>query len=284
MNLNSKLLRWIALLSTILFWGLAFTAIKYSVHFLSPVELAALRFVFADILFILNILVFSSKVDRRDIPRLFLLGLLGVPIYHVCLNFGEIYIASGVASLIISTAPIFVLFFSWLILQERITKEKVTGVFIAFLGVVILSEPEAGNVTGILLVLISTVSAALYTVFGKRLLMKYDSITLTNYTIVLGSIPLFFTIQPPTVELLFDNTNLLYAVLFLSIFSTYLGYQGWYYFLKSEEASKASVFLLTIPVVSLVAGATLLSEAVTVKTILGGMVVILGVIITLKSK
>jgi len=282
-SLLSKAFKWIVLAFTILFWGLAFTAIKYSIYFLNPIELAAMRFLFADIFFALNILILKSKIDFKDLPQFFILGLIGVPTYHDCLNFGETYISSGVASLIISTAPIFVLLLSWLFLHESITKGKIFGVFIAFFGIVILSEPESGNITGILIVFVSAISAALYTVFGKKLLEKYDSITLTNYAIILGSIPLLFVITPSTLEILISDINLIFSVLFLSIFSTYLGYQGWYYFLKKEGASKASVFLLTIPPVSLIAGTVLLGEVITLKTILGSLAVIFGVAITLKS-
>ncbi|RLI76777.1 EamA/RhaT family transporter [Archaeoglobales archaeon] len=281
--MQNKLFKWIVLALTILFWGLAFTAIKYSVIYLNPIELAAMRFVVADIFFALNILLSSLKINKKDLPLLFVLGLFGVTIYHVCLNTGEIYISSGVASLIISTAPIFVLLFSWMFLNETITKGKVLGILIAFLGVAMLSEPKTGNIVGILLVFVSAIAAAVYTVLGKKLMDKYDSVTLTNYAMVLGSTPLFFVIDFTAFTALVLNLNLMLAVFFLGLFSTYLGYQGWYYFLEMEEASKASVFLLTIPFVSLIAGAILLNEAITLNTVIGGLAVVLGIVLTLKG-
>ncbi|MBO8178961.1 MAG: hypothetical protein H0Z19_00525 [Archaeoglobus sp.] len=48
--------KWIVLTSTIIFWGLAFTAIKYSVKYLSPISVASLRFAIANVLFALLII------------------------------------------------------------------------------------------------------------------------------------------------------------------------------------------------------------------------------------
>lgn len=176
--------------------------------------------------------------------------------------------------------------FSWAFLKERITKLKVLGTLMAFAGVVALSKPEAGNgdVTGLLLVLLGAISAAAYTVLGKRLMEKYDSVTLTSYAMLLGSVPLLAFALPAARKVLdAADSGLLTSVLFLGVFSTYLGYQGWYYFLQREEASRASVFLLAISLVALLAGALLLNEAITLLTILGGVAVVLGIILVIKS-
>ena len=276
--------RWVVLILTIIFWGLAFTAIKYSVLFISPLSVAALRFGIADLLFAVNIL-FRRRIEWRDIPKVFLLGLFGVTVYHISLNTGEIYVSSGVASIIIALAPIFVLILSWAFLREEITPTKVMGTLIAFVGVAIISEPSSANLYGIALVLISTIAAAIYTTFGKSLMSKYDSITLTSNAMILGSVPLYPFLLISFSELLSEeDTALLASVAFLGIFSTYLGYLGWYYFLETEEASRASVFLLAIPVVSLLAGYFLLNETLTIRTFVGSATVIVGIYLVLRKK
>ncbi len=278
--------KWIVLLFTILFWGLAFTAIKYSVNYLDPIELASLRFAVADLFFIGSIVMGGFRIKRKDLPAVFVLGMFGVAIYHVFLNAGEIYISSGVASLIIATAPIFVLIFSFMFLNEKVTRMKILGVLIAFAGVALLSKPESGgNLLGAIFVFISAVSAAAYTVLGKKLMSEYDSVTLTNGAVVLGSLPiLIFSFSGVKKILFYQDLGLTFSVLFLGIFSTYLGYLGWYYFLEREEASRASVFLLAIPFVSLMAGALLLKESITTLTILGGMAVIIGILLVIREQ
>jgi drug/metabolite transporter (DMT)-like permease len=277
--------KWLVLGFTIIFWGLAFAAIKYSMVFLDPFELASLRFLIADVFFLLSLIAKGSNLERRDLPSIFLLGLFGVTIYHLFLNAGEIYVTSGIASLIIATAPIFVLILSWIFLEERITKGKVAGILIAFCGVAVLSKPESGgDPVGIVLVFISALAAAGYTVLGKKLMGRYDFLTLTGYAMLLGSIPiLYFSVPGVKKVLTVMDPGLILSVLFLGIFSTYLGYLGWYYFLEREEASRASVFLLTIPFVALIAGSIILNESITALTVAGGVAVTLGILLVLRE-
>lgn len=274
---------WIVLIATIVFWGLAFPTIKYAVVDISPIAIATLRFAIADTLFAVSV-VKGKKIEIKDIPSVLLLGLFGVTIYHICLNVGEMYVSSGVASLIVSLSPIFVLIFSWMFLNEMINSWKVSGTIIAFLGVALLSEPSLGNIFGILTILVSTLSAAIYIVLGKKLMMKYDAVTLTSNAMILGSIPLLFFL-PTSIWEIYSNfsESLIASLIFLGIFPTYLGYLGWYYFLAKKEASKASIFLLAIPVVSLIAGYFLLDEILTVKTLIGAITIITGIYIVLKG-
>ncbi|MBE8540434.1 EamA family transporter [Geoglobus acetivorans] len=277
--------KWIVLTFTIIFWGLAFTAIKHAVQVLSPFELAFLRFLVADFLFILTVFFKGYRIRRKDIPTVFVLGFFGVTVYHVCLNAGEMYIPSGIASLIISTAPVFVLVLSAVFLKEGITYRKVAGIAIALVGVYVLSRPDsAGHLIGVLLVLISTISAAIYTVLGKSTLKRYSSGVLTSYVMLFGSVPLSIYAPSSFEKLLELDAITILSVVFLGVFSTYLAYQGWYYVLKREEASRASVFLNAIPVVSIVAGSLLLSEPITLSTLAGGAMILAGILIVLRAK
>ncbi len=274
--------KWIILTSTIIFWGLAFTAIKYSVKYLSPISVASLRFAIANVLFAL-LIIKGKRIRWDDLSKVFALGIFGVSVYHIFLNLGEVYISSGVASVVIALAPIFVLFLSAIFLKEKITYGKIFGTILAFAGVAVISDPSYDNIYGIALVMVSTIAAAIYTTFGKSLLSKYDPVTLTSNAMILGSIPLYPFLYESILSLQNDPA-LIASIVFLGIFSTFLGYLGWYYFLEKEEASRASVFLLTIPVVSLLAGGVLLSEPLTIKTLAGSGLVLLGIYIVLRKR
>ena len=274
--------KWIILTSTIIFWGLAFTAIKYSVKYLSPISVASLRFAIANVLFAL-LVIKGKRIRWDDLSKVFALGIFGVSVYHIFLNLGEVYISSGVASVVIALAPIFVLFLSAIFLKEKITYGKIFGIILAFAGVAVISDPSYDNICGIALVMVSTIAAAIYTTFGKSLLSKYDPVTLTSNAMILGAIPLY-PFLPESILSLQGDPGLIASIVFLGIFSTFLGYLGWYYFLEKEEASRASVFLLTIPVVSLLAGGVLLSEPLTIKTLAGSGLVLLGIYIVLRKR
>ncbi len=281
---ESDVFKWTVLFLTVIFWGLAFTAIKYAVNFFTPYELAFLRFLVADLLFIPTILIKGYRIEKRDVWKIFILGIFGVTIYHVALNAGETMVSSGVASLVIATAPVFVLLFSYLFLDERITLRKVAGIILALSGVYFLSDPESGgDVMGIAIVFISTLSAGIYTVGGKIMMKKYSPQILTAYAMVLGTVPLTIYSASSFSKMLSVDIIPALSVIFLGIFPTYISYQGWYYFLSKEEASRASVFLQTIPLVSIIAGVMLLGEPVTLYTLSGGFLIISGVLMVLKD-
>lgn len=57
---------------------------------------------------------------REDLPRLFLLGFLGITVYHTALVYGELTVSAGAASLLIATGPVFTALLSYFLLGERL--------------------------------------------------------------------------------------------------------------------------------------------------------------------
>ncbi|MFP3945948.1 MAG: DMT family transporter [Archaeoglobaceae archaeon] len=276
----------LALTATILGWGWAFMNIKIALNELDPITLTILRFIVADTLFIPYIIYRKDSLLRRgDIPFVFVLGFGGVAIYHLCLNFGEVYIPSGVASLIIATAPVYIFISSIFLLGERLLKTRVMGTVLALTGVTFIivsgdTSYEIGNYIGALAVLISALSATFYTVYGKSIftLNRYSPSILTAYSITLGTIPLFLLLTPSRVEQVASISPETWAsVLFLGICSTFIAYQGWYYALNKLDASRAAVFLQAIPVVAVTSGVVFLDEPINSFFAIGAVMVIVGV-------
>ncbi|MFO7967979.1 MAG: EamA family transporter [Archaeoglobaceae archaeon] len=276
----------LALTATILGWGWAFMNIKIALNELSPLTLTILRFIVADALFVPYIIYRKDLHLRRgDIPFVFVLGFGGVAVYHLCLNFGEVFIPSGVASLIIATAPVYIFISSIFLLGERLMKTRVMGTILALTGVIFIivsgdTSYEVGNYIGALAVLISALSATFYTIYGKKMfsLNRYPPSILTAYSITLGTVPLFFLLTPDRVgQVVALPMEIWASVLFLGVFSTFIAYQGWYYALNKLDASRASVFLQAIPVVAVTSGVLLLDEPINSFFAIGAVMVIAGV-------
>src|SRR5437773_1392531 len=96
----------------VLFWGLAFVAIKQALAYMSWITLTFLRFAVADGLFV-GYLVATRQIRqppaRVDLPMLVLLAFFGFTGYHLFLNLGETdpNVSAGTAALIIASAPAF---------------------------------------------------------------------------------------------------------------------------------------------------------------------------------
>jgi drug/metabolite transporter (DMT)-like permease len=274
----------------IVFWAFAFPFIKIGLEELHPVNLTIMRLFIVCAIFLLFIGVAPkkfSKIRRKDLFPLFLLGFFGLVVYHLGLNYGEQYMSPSAASLIIATIPVFTIIFATILLKERITKKIAIGIPLSLLGVVIISlTGTAGNpfavsyITAAIAVLISAFVGAFYTIAGKKLLERYSALSLTVYAFLFGSLGLLPFLST---SLITEVTHMTWtgwgAVLFLAVLPTVVGYVLWYVALEVKTASEISGFLYFIPVLSTVISYFLLHDAITLLFVAGAALVILGLII-----
>ena len=282
----------------IVFWALAFPFIYIGLDKLSFINLTIMRFFVVCVTFLILIVLkrnWFSKIHKKDIPSIFLLGFFGVMVYHFGLNYGEQYITAGAASLIIATSPVYILILAAVFLKEKITFFKFLGIILALFGVIIISilgkqgeEIKIQTAFAAIAVLIAAIVSAFYTIAGKKLLSRYNGLSLTAYVILFGSIIL--------VPLSIFNSSLInevsnmqsvtwFAVIFLGVFSTVIGYGIWYMALEIKTASEISVYLYAIPVLSTIASYLLFKDTITIFFILGGIFVIIGIVlVNMKQK
>lgn len=286
---------YLIILLPIIFWAFAFPFIKIGLEELNPINLTILRLFTTCGVFLIFLVVFPKKfspIQKKDIIPLFLLGFFGLVVYHLGLNYGELYISPSVASLIIATIPVFTVIFATLLLKEKLTKKIAIGVPLSLSGVVIISlTGTSGNpfevtyLSAALAVLISAFVGAGYTIVGKKLLQRYSALSLTVYAFLFGCLGLLPFLSS---SLITEATSLSWfgwgAVLFLALFPTVIGYILWYVALEIKTASEISVFLYFIPVLSTIISYFLFQEPVTWLFILGGILVIGGLIIVNKQK
>lgn len=289
------------LMGLMLVWGYSFVAIKELLTELSAIDLTVIRFLFVFIAIVIFMMIDFSRgkswprLDKRLLWKFVLLGFLGVVAYHVALNIGEQYTTATVASIIVFTAPVFTLILARVMLNEKITLTKGTGVVIALIGVLVIvligKDPATLNLNSIkggFIVLISPISWALYTVLSKRYTDSSDSIEplyLSLYTMLFGSLILLFFIKSGTISALLSLSFKAYINIFiLSIVSSFSGYIIWVFSLKYMEASRLSVFLYLIPVYTYISSEIFLEEPITFPIIFGSLLVFLGIWLAEKKK
>lgn len=279
----------------VLFWGLAFVAIKAADEHMSWITLTFLRFIFADVLFLGYLVVRKGErvlPQRQDWLPLLGLGFLGFTGYHLFLNLGESNpdVTAGTAALIIASDPAFIALLAVPLLRQRLTGLRSLGIAIAFAGlaVMILLASEASTLhfalsTGALEILPSVVFTAFYLVLGRRYLTRYRPFVFVAYTILLGTVltaPIVLAAWP---TFLGDLAQLSWAgllpVLFLSICPTFIGYSLWFRAIERMPAAAAGAWLYVSTLIAVVGGIALLGESITQAMILGGAMVIGGVVV-----
>jgi len=274
----------------VIVWAFAFPFIKIGLDELSFVNLTIMRFFVVCCVLLVVLAVQSkrfSKLHKKDILPIFLLGFFGVMVYHFGLNYGEQFISPGAASLIIATIPIQIIILATIFLKEKIGLVKLLGIIIALGGVLVISiwgkqdaSLEIDYIFGAIAVLIAALMGALYTIAGKKLLNRYTGLSLTIYALLLGSIGLIPFISTS----LFEEVSKLsfngwFAVIFLGAFSTVIGYGIWYVALRIKSASEISVYLYAVPVFATLISFFWFKEGITLMFVLGGFLVIMGLLV-----
>lgn len=273
----------LALFLTIFLWASAFVGIRDALHAYSPVPLAVLRYLVAS--FILAGYAVLKKMDlpeRKDLPGIFLLGLLGIAIYNIALNYGEQTVTAGAASLLVNTVPIFTALLAAAFLREQVNRRGWLGISLGFAGAAMITLGESRNIDfafdwGVVLVLLAALVQAGYFVLQKFYLKRYSPLELTSYALWAGTLLMLPFSGGLWTEMRAAPLSSTLTVVYLGIFPAALAYVAYSYALSKMDASRATSFLYLVPVVTIPIGWIWLGEMPEMIAILGGTVALLGV-------
>jgi drug/metabolite transporter (DMT)-like permease len=259
-----------------LIWGLAFVAIRSAVQELTPINLTLLRwFIVSATFLVLAAFIGKPKtpVTKQDIPRFALVSFASVGGYHLSLNYAETIVSAGLAGLLISFGPIFIVLLSAVFLKEKIGTKLMIALALATAGVFVLSinaDLTFQQLTGPLGVVLAAFMYGVFSVGSKPLVKKYGAMPVAVWVAVLGTLfllPLLSWNFVTNVSSL--STTGWVSVLYLAILSTVIANIILYTLIGGRPVSRLSVQLYLIPIVSLVGGILLLGESITIFTLLG---------------
>jgi drug/metabolite transporter (DMT)-like permease len=280
----------------VIFWGASFVAAKIALRELTPAALTCARFGIGLLVLLGTVLLRrdSRPVPRRDLPLLFLLGLIGVALHQWLQATGLQTAAASVSSWIVTTIPIFVALLGWIFLGERLGRWRALGIGIAGVGTLVVASGGrlAGLVSGQVgtvgdaLMAVSALNWAVFTVLSKRVLTSdgetgQEASPLTK-TLIMMAFGWLATLPWVALDRGWRGLGSLSiggwaALLFLGAACSGLAYLFWYDALQLVDATQVGAFLYLEPLVTSLLALPLLGEPLTAALGLGGATILIGV-------
>ena len=189
-HLDARALSYVAV--AVLSWSSAYALIAYALCALTPGELAFGRLRLARSLFLVYLRVRRIALPPRVAwPPLLALGVVGLAVYHRCLNLAETRIASGTAAILIALITGATAAASALWLRERPPARTLGGLALALAGVVLVVWTSGRSMhfqPRALLVLVSVLAAAVYFTVQKSWTQRHGAEAVTAVTILGGAL------------------------------------------------------------------------------------------------
>jgi drug/metabolite transporter (DMT)-like permease len=190
----------------------------------------------------------------------------------------------SIATILLYTAPAFVTLLSWIVFKESLTSRKIIALITTLIGSSLVIGMFSGSnstvsLLGLMLGIGSGLFYALYSIFGKFALQKYNSITVTIYTFIFATIAVIPFCDITVIFRLLSQNNIWLYIIGLGFFSTVMSFVLYTIGLNHVESSRASIIATIEPVVASIISFLVFDEKLTTLQYFGIMLVITAVIL-----
>jgi drug/metabolite transporter (DMT)-like permease len=272
----------LALAATALLWAAAFPAIKVGLAGYGVAGLSVLRLLVAAVALAVAAPLLGVRVPAaRDLPLIALCGAAGMSAYQLLLNWGEVRVPAGTASLLVALAPLFSVLLAAAFLGERLTARTLLGSAVAIGGaaLIALSGGDTGYSVAAWVVVGAAAVQGLYHFASKPLLARYSAVEVACYATWSGA--LFLLPLAPAAIARVGEADVVatLGVVFLGLLPSALGFVVWGYAVSRSTVSAATAVLYLVPVAALAISFGWLGEVPTPIELVGGLVSVLGVVV-----
>jgi len=261
-------------------WASAFAAIRVAAPGLGVFGLSLVRLVVAAA----GLLVLAPALGvrlpaRRDLPLVVGCGFFGMAAYQVLLNWGELQVPAGTASIIVAAAPLVSVAIAAGAFGERLTILKIVGSAVALGGVALVTtaRSDVSITSSIWIVIAAAVVQGIYHPLTKPLLLRYTGLEVATYGMVVGVV-----LTVPFLGFAWDDVvsaspDAWWAAMYLGVVPSAVGFVMWGYTVARLPVATSTSLLYLVPVVAIVIAYLWLGERPVWGELSGGLVVIAGV-------
>jgi drug/metabolite transporter (DMT)-like permease len=283
---HDKLLVYVAFATVCIVWGTTYLGIRVAVETIPPLLLTGVRYFSAGLIMLAIVRLRGEKLPRdpRVLRELAVVGALTVGGGNLAVVWAEQYVPSGMAALLVATAPF------WASILEALRKNgeeiglrRGLGMLVGFLGVALLVTPSGsaghlapGFLAGAIVIQIGSICWQYGMVRGKH---KLDGVALMPSSALQmlfgGTLVLIAGLSIGEARRFVVTPRTFAALVYLTIFGSVIAYSAFVFALAHMKSTNLSLYAYVNPAVAVVLGSLILGEKLTIVSILA-MVVILG--------
>jgi drug/metabolite transporter (DMT)-like permease len=284
----------LALIAANIIYGLNFSIAKAVMpEHIKPLALVTIRSIVAAALFWgTSLFMPKETVTWKDLLYMAGCSFLGVV-------FNQIFFLTGLnlttpinSSLISAVNPVAAFIFAAIILKERISLMRSTGLAVGLSGILLLilntGKPELNNATflGNIYSLINIISWALYTVLIKRMLEKYKPVTVMKWTFFFG---MFSTVPAGYSQVITTEWSSIpeggwLSIIFVVLFATFLGYLLISFGLRRLSPTIVSIYTYTQVIVAAFVASLIGQDSIDMIKIVSAVLIFSGVFLVSRQQ
>jgi drug/metabolite transporter (DMT)-like permease len=283
----------VLLLATVLFWSFNFTVVKYALtNGWEPLAYSSVRFAVGAVIF--SAFTYARegtlRVSRVDVRLMVVAAALGVWVNQLAFVYSVRLTTAATVALMFGTLPIFVALVAWIFRLEHLHLRHWFATVVSFSGVALVAAGAtsglSGDLGGILLGLLASVTWAAYSVAMAPLMQRYSPYRISAFMLVVGSVPLVLSALRQLAEQDWSSLGALawaafvYSLFFSLVFTNIM----WFTAIDRVGAARASLYANLQPFLGAFFALVVLSESMGALQVVGGLVIGAGILLARQAR
>jgi len=277
-------------------WGSTYLAMRVVVRDMPPYVAGTVRYLVSGPIMLAACALMGRKIslNRRDLERLLVISVLLLSTGNIGVLWGEEYVSSGLASLIVALVPIWVVMIeAWIFRAGRMTAKGLIGLAVGIVGLLVLLWPRiaSGTHLGQLELLGAGILAgasllwALGSVFSHRFNLTVDVFASAAWQMTLaGSVNGVIALVTGQFQRTHWTRPAITGIGYLIVFGSWIGYTAYIYLLEHVPTPKVATYAYVNPIVAVFLGWIILHEQVDAYMLVGTAIIIASVALVNTSR
>jgi drug/metabolite transporter (DMT)-like permease len=286
---------WAALVTVWIVWGSTYLAIRVAVRTIPPLMMGSIRFLLAGgILYVLAVRRGDREGDRPTAEHwrsAFIIGTALLLGGNGLVSWAEQRVPSGVAALLIATVPLWLAIGDRLRYGSRLSWQTILGLAVGFSGLVFLvGQSGEGRIDS--LGAAALVGASIFwaggSLYSRGAPLPGRPLVGTGMEMLAGGLVMavvsLATGELGRLDLDSVSGQSLLGLAYLIVFGSWVGFTAYIWLLRNTRTSLVGTYAYVNPVVAVLLGWALLNETITVRTLLAGGVIVIGVALIVTAR